>query len=181
MSDITTSSQDVELVDQSSGIRANVVSTASGGVQLIQQFTPLPTGNNWLGLVSIAQPINSLVSLGGSSNFIGLVTTYPGRGGVTTFAGYISASGYSTLLVPPADQKWYLNNAMINSKGVADGFIGSATVNRWPWTSLATSSGWAMPFGEPGISADLINQSLTIYQTSPVTLSYGLQIHFEAS
>lgn len=58
-------------------------------------------------------------SLGGDVNIKRSVTT--------NFAGVLSASGYSTIFVPPSGQRFFVHTAMINSKGVADGYIGSTS------------------------------------------------------
>ena len=72
MADIDTS-QDVELIDQINSVRANVISTASGGVQLVQHPTPLPTGTNYIGLMTVTQ-VNQPALVAGSS-YIGLTTS----------------------------------------------------------------------------------------------------------
>ncbi len=167
----------------------NGAGTAQIGSVTVSNFTAPNLGNVTLnassahiGSVSIFGTINStpgMTTIFPGPNYIGLVTTSLGRSITTVFSGYISASGYSTVFTPPSGQKWFMHNLMINTKGNADGFVGSPTVPKWTWTSLATSGGLGMTFDSPGIAADAINLAFTVRQFSLVTITYNATIHFE--
>lgn len=125
--------------------------------------------------------ISNMQPLVASSAYVGLATTVQARSATTLFAGYASASGYTTIFVPPSGQKFYIHSVLINSKGNSDGFIGASTNAMIPWTSLATYGGFPYQHETPGLPATLIDQSLTIRQYSIVTLSYSISTHFETS
>ena len=147
-----------------------------------QGMVTLFGGPNQIGSVTVSNftaPNTGNITLNAGPNFVGLVTSYPARSMTTLFAGYVSASGYSTIFVPPSNQRFFIHNALINSKGVADGFLGSSTNPMVPFTALATYGGFVMPNADPGLSAPATNQSLTIRQYSLVTISYSIPVHFE--
>lgn len=104
-----------------------------------------------------------------------------GRSLTTQFAGVLSASGYSTIFVPPSGSRFFIHTAMINSKGLADGYIGSTSNPLIPYVGLATYGGFVHPTENPGLPATAVDQSLTIRQHSLVTISYQLSVHFDQS
>ncbi len=101
------------------------------------------------------------------------------RSVTTNFAGVLSASGYSTIFVPPSGQRFFIHTAMINAKGLADGYIGSTSNPLIPYVGLATYGGFVHPNDNSGIPATAVDQSLTIRQHSLVTISYQVSAHFE--
>ena len=141
MADITYSAQDVELVDQETGIKADIVSTASGGVQLIQQVNELPGGTRYIGLVT-AYPVG-VQTLAPSPNFIGLATiTQAFTGNTTVYSQIISATGNTTIFVAPASNRFYIKNLHLSSLGKAEVEIRSGATTLIPFTALATTGGY---------------------------------------
>ena len=140
MADIDTS-QDVELIDQINAVRANVISTASGGVQLVQHPTPLPTGANYIGLMTVTPATGSLVTAtllvpASTVNFLVSVAS----GGKTQFPS-------NTLINGGLIQADKLNNSNL--------YIGNSNVTY----GVLGASGFELEAGEvTGWSGDNSNQ-----------------------
>lgn len=138
--------------------------TAQIGSVTVSNFTAPNTGN---------------VTINPGPNFIGLTTTYQGRSATTVVTTTISASGYSTVFVPPNGQRWYAHSVMVNSMGQANGFIGSASLPVITFPGLATYGGFVFPSEVPGTPAININESFTVRQFSLVTIGVTATVHFE--
>lgn len=144
------------------------------------QITLFPSPN-FIGLITVGNTPNANVSLGASAQYIGNVTAYPARSATTVFAQVISASGYSTVFVPPSGQRFFLQAYQVNSQGLSNGFIGSASIPIWHFDSLVTYGKAGMTFNEPGVPGETIDRSLTIRQFSLVTLAVNFHVRFEDS
>lgn len=109
--------------------------------------------NTNIGLVTIdGGTVKSLVSLGGSVQFIGLATVVPAFKSLTTVhTQIVSATGNTTIFVAPASNRFFIKNLHVSSLGRAEVEIRSGATTLIPFTSLSTTSGFAVNYGEEGL------------------------------
>lgn len=157
------------LIAGTAQIGSVTVSNVVGAIATISPRT------DYIGLVSVSGNVVNLAS----SAWIGLSTINSGRSMTTSLATVYSASGNSTVFVPPSGQRFFIHNLMINSQGNQNGNILSGTKPIWPFVGLATTGGFAMPFDNPGLPASAINEALVLTLNSAVTTSIGCTVHFE--
>ena len=121
------------------------------------------------------------VTLSDSKGFIGLTTAVPAYGSNSTvYTGVISATGAATVLVAPASNRFFIKNIHVSSLGRSEVEIRSGATTLIPFTSLSTTSGYALSFGEQGLPSRAQTDALVVNLNGGATVSYMFNVRFEA-
>ena len=159
--------------------------TIDGNVGIAGNVT-LSDAKTYIGLVTVGGGLSSVnvvgnVTLSDPKTFIGLVTSVPSYGSNSTvYTGIISASGAATVLVAPASNRFFIKNIHISSLGRSEVEIRSGATTLIPFTSLSTTSGYALSFGEQGLPGRAQTDGLVVNLNGAATVAYMFNVRFEA-
>lgn len=146
--------------------------------------TTLGASPAFIGIVTVTnkdRTITGNLTLSDSKTFIGLVTAVPAYGsGSTVYTGVISATGFTTVVVAPASNRFFIKNLHISSLGRAEVEVRSGATTLIPFTSLSTTSGFASHFGEMGLPSRAQADAFVLNLNGGATVSYMANIRYEA-
>lgn len=181
----------------------DILSIAAGDNNIgnvdIASLPETPVGTKFIGLVTAypgaAFPVTdnggsltidgsvgftSNVTLNASNAYIGLATVIPAYiSNYTSFATIYSAAGSASLLVPPNGQRWVLKDLMVGALGRNEIKILSGSQELIPYIALATTGGYISNFGDTGLRAKAVNESLSVTLNSAATITIMANVRFE--
>ena len=112
--------------------------------------------------------------------FIGLATVVPAFKALSTVhTGIISATGTTTIFVAPASNRFFVKNIHLSSLGRAEVEIRSGATTLIPFTALATTSGFAMNYGEEGLPSRAQADGFVVNLNGSATV--GIMVNWYAS
>lgn len=154
--------------------------TVDGGRIGVLGNVTLSDSKGFIGLATVVQAssartITGNLTLSDSKTYIGLVTATPAWGSeATVYATVISATGNTTLFIAPASNRFFVKDIHVSSLGRSEiQFLSGATVFI-PFTSLATTSGFAAYYGEMGKPARAATDALVANLNGGATVSIGV-------
>lgn len=163
-----------------------IVTIANSNVRSIAGNITLSDAKTYIGLVTVGGGLSNVnvvgnVTLSDAKTFIGLVTSVPSYGSNSTvYTGVISATGAATVLVAPASSRFFIKNIHISSLGRSEVEIRSGATTIIPFTSLSTTSGYALSFGEQGLPSRAQQDGLVVNLNGAATVAYMFNVRFEA-
>lgn len=153
-----------------------------GGIGTVTLADP----KGFIGLVTVVQSSSSRsivgnLTLSDSKGFVGLVTAVPAYGsGATVFTTVISATGFATILVAPASNRFFIKNLHVSSLGRAEIEFRSGATTLIPFTSLSTTGGFVAHYGEMGLPARAQTDALVANLNGGATVAIMANVRFEA-
>jgi hypothetical protein len=145
----------------------------------------LNPSKSFIGLVTstvgnTARTITGNLTLSDSKGFIGLTTIIPTYlSTYTSLATIISTSGAATIAVPPADKRWIVKDMVFSSLATAQVSVLSGAKTIIPPMYFYPAGGAVMNYGDSGLRASLINESLVVSLNGAASVAFMVNMRFE--
>lgn len=165
--------------------------TVDGTVAATQSGDWSLTGNVTVDQVDVVTAVTDItnpialkgnITLEDPKTYIGLVTTtYAPVSLATAIQTVISATGQTAISSAVASNYFYVQDIFVSSLGRAEVRFEEGSTVMIPYASLATTSGYAMHFGEGGLRAGTVNTAFNARLNGAATVSVMANIRWHTT